>query len=111
MANFILQNTEPSTQLSSYLTSNIIYDGGALSAIPAATNSTVNTILSSLNSTLSTISSSLNNISGTSTKLAKFTGVAALGNSILTEGTNTITLTGAAAGLNEMIVNDSAKAV
>ena len=111
MANFILQNTEPSTQLSSYLTSNIIYDGGTLSSIPAATNSTVNTILSNLNTTLSSISSSLNNISGTSTKLAKFTGAAALGNSILTEGTNTITLTGATAGLNEMIVNDSAKAV
>ena len=109
MANFILQNTEPSTQLSASLTSNIVYDGGALTNVPASTNNTINTILSGLNTTIGTINSSLANISGTSTKLAKFTGTSTVGNSILTEGTNTITLTGATSSLNEVIINDSAK--
>ena len=111
MGNFILQNTEPKTTVSQFLTSNIKYDGGALGNVPATTNSDLNTVLTDLNSTLAAISSSFAGITGTGTKIAKFTGASTLGDSLLSEAAKVVTLTGTASTLNEFKVNDSAKEI
>ena len=81
MANFILHNTEPINTISKYLTSNIVYDGGYLGNIPATTNSDLNTVLTDLNATLASYASSFAGITGTGTKIAKFTGASTLGDS------------------------------
>ena len=109
MANFILHNTEPINTISQYLTSNIVYDGGALGNIPATTNSDLNTVLTDLNATLASYASSFAGITGTGTKIAKFTGASTLGDSLLSEAAKVVTLSGTTSTLNEFKVNDSAK--
>ena len=111
MGNFILQNTEPTTTISQFLTSNIKYDGGALGNVPATTNSDFNTVLTDLNSTLASISSSFAGITGTGSKITKFTGASTIGDSLLSEAAKVVTLGGTTSTLNEFKINDSAKEV
>ena len=84
MGNFILQNTEPKTTVSQFLTSNIKYDGGNLTNIPATTNSDLNTVLTDLNTTLASVSS---NITGTANRNARWDATSLTDGCLYDDGT------------------------